>query len=70
MKRTLDALAFAVVFTGGLSFTRPAEATMLRNPLDVSPVYRACCTSADKQNFCCVEGGGGCRINATGCIRV
>ena len=67
MNRKLNLFAAAIILAGGLSFARPAQATMVQFP-DLS--YRACCNSADGKQFCCFEDGSGCRITATSCTRI
>lgn len=66
MNRKLNLFAAAIVMAGGLMFARPAQATMTVPEI----VLRACCSSADQKQFCCFEGGDGCRITAAGCTRV
>ncbi|HEY7766564.1 hypothetical protein [Longimicrobium sp.] len=67
MNRKLNLFAAAIVLTGGLTLARPAQATMAALP-DFK--LRACCSTADQKQFCCFEGGDGCRITAAGCTRV
>lgn len=65
MNRKLNLFAAAIVMAGGLTFARPAQATMTVPEI----VLRACCATADNKQFCCFEGGDGCRISAAGCTR-
>jgi len=67
MDRKLNLFAAAIVMAGGLTFARPAQATMALVP---DFTLRACCSTADQKQFCCFEGGDGCRITAAGCTRV
>ncbi|HEY0038330.1 MAG TPA: hypothetical protein VGB66_16640 [Longimicrobium sp.] len=67
MNRKINLFAAAIIMAGGLSFARPAQATMVLLP-DLK--IRACCSSLDSRQFCCFEGGSGCRIDAGGCQRV
>lgn len=67
MNRKLNLFAAAIVMAGGLTFARPAQATMTLTP---DFTLKACCSSADNKQFCCFEGGDGCRITAAGCTRV
>lgn len=66
MNPKLNLFAAAIVMAGGLTLARPAQATMKVPDI----VLRACCSSADQKQFCCFEGGDGCRITASGCTRV
>jgi hypothetical protein len=67
MNRKINLFSTAIIMSGGLLFARPVQATMMLLP-DLTT--RACCSSADNKQFCCFEGGYGCRIDASGCHRV